>query len=117
MMKPQHWPATTFRWEDFADGGRICRPVNTDVSDTLGGGLVELRASRIPWTVRYDELLYVIDGHLSLEANDRSFEAHSGDLIWLPEGTAIVYGTPSWTRFLWVLYPADWALRSKDVPS
>ncbi|HEY0775154.1 MAG TPA: hypothetical protein VGD51_13780 [Nocardioidaceae bacterium] len=26
----------------------------------------------------------------------------------MPKGSSITFGTPSWTRFLYVTYPADW---------
>jgi ethanolamine utilization protein EutQ len=31
-----------------------------------------------------------------------------GDVIAVPKGSSITFGTPSWARFLYVTYPVDW---------
>ena len=28
--------------------------------------------------------------------------------MYVPKGSSITFGTPSWTRFVYVTFPADW---------
>ena len=36
-------------------------------------------------------------------------EGKPGDVIYLPKGSKVVFGTPSRTKIFYVTYPADWA--------
>jgi len=94
----------------------IARPVTDAISPTLGAGLVRMTRGRIPWTVRYDEVIYVVDGELIIDHDGTSTVAGPGDVVFLREWTPIAYRTESQTTFFWALYPADWRT-SRPVPS
>jgi len=32
----------------------------------------------------------------------------TGDVIYIPKGSSITFGTPSWTRFVYVVFPVNW---------
>ena len=34
--------------------------------------------------------------------------AKAGDIMYVPKGSKITFGTPSWTKFVYVTFPADW---------
>ena len=74
----------------------------------MAAGVMSLREGSFPWTLDYDEVEYVIEGELHITTADQAVVGHPGDVIAVPKGFSITFGTPSWTRFLYVTYPADW---------
>ena len=76
-------------------------------SPRLGAGLMEVRGSDFPWELGYDEVDYVIDGHLTVVCGDRRAEAGPGQVLLLPKGSRIRFQA-DYARFLYVTYPANW---------
>ena len=31
-----------------------------------------------------------------------------GDVFYVPKGSSITFGTPSWAKFVYVTFPANW---------
>lgn len=77
-------------------------------SPRLGCGIMEMERSTFPWTLRYDEIDYVISGCLTIYMNDRSVTAKPGEAIFIPKDSSILFSASEKTRFLYVTYPADW---------
>lgn len=75
----------------------------------MAAGVMSLRQGSFPWTLDYDEMEYVIEGELHITTADQLVVGRPGDVIAVPKGSSITFGTPSSTRFLYVTYPADWA--------
>ena len=75
----------------------------------MAAGVMSLRQGSFPWTLDYDEVEYVIEGELHITTADQLAVGRPGDVIAVPKGSSITFGTPSWARFLYVTYPADWA--------
>ncbi len=75
----------------------------------MAAGVMSLRQGSFPWTLDYDEVEYVLEGELHITTTEERAVGRPGDLIAVPRGSNITFGTPSWTRFLYVTYPADWA--------
>ena len=75
----------------------------------MAAGMMSLREGSFPWTLDYDEVEYVIEGELHITTADKKVVGRPGDVIAVPRGSSITFGTPSWARFLYVTYPADWA--------
>lgn len=75
----------------------------------MAAGVLSLREGSFPWDLDYDEVEYVIEGELHITTADQRVVGRPGDVIAVPRGSSITFGTPSWTRFLYVTYPADWA--------
>jgi ethanolamine utilization protein EutQ len=75
----------------------------------MAAGVMSLRAGAFPWTLDYDEIEYVLEGELHITRGDALVVGRPGDVIAVPKGSSITFGTPSWARFLYVTYPADWA--------
>lgn len=61
-----------------------------------------------PWTLTYDEIDVVLEGELHIRHQGKTVIGLPGDVIFIPKGSAIEFGTPSAVRFLYVTYPADW---------
>ncbi len=74
----------------------------------MAAGVMSLRAGSFPWTLDYDEVEYVLEGELHITCGDELVVGRPGDVIAVPKGTSITFGTPSWARFLYVTYPSDW---------
>lgn len=76
----------------------------------LGSGLSVLSNARIDWTVRYDEVLIVLEGVLRVHTPEGVMEAGPRDSIWLPAGTAVTYEAEH-ALLAYAIHPADWAER------
>lgn len=74
----------------------------------MAAGVMSLREGSFRWTLDYDEIEYVLEGELHITRGDERVVGRPGDVIAVPRGSAITFGTPSWARFLYVTYPADW---------
>jgi len=77
-------------------------------SPRLGCGIMEMEHTTFPWTLQYDEIDYVISGHLTIHCCGRSVTAGPGELILIPKGSSIQFSVSEKARFLYVTYPADW---------
>ena len=89
----------------------IARLVGPDLSKTMGVGLATFDGCSIEWTVLYDEMIVVIEGLFRLRAGKQVFEGRPGDVIWIPERTAIVYEGEK-SVVCYALYPVDWKKRN-----
>jgi ethanolamine utilization protein EutQ len=75
----------------------------------MAAGVMSLREGCFPWDLDYDEVEYVIEGELHITTADQRVVGRPGDVIAVPKGSSITFGTPSWAKFLYVTYPADWS--------
>ncbi len=75
----------------------------------MSAGVMSLREGSFPWTLDYDEVEYVLEGELHITTGDQVAVGRPGDVIAVPKGSSITFGTPSWAKFLYVTYPADWS--------
>lgn len=78
-------------------------------SPRLGCGVMEMKQTTFDWTLNYDEIDYVIEGHLDIVINGSIVSADAGELILIPKGSTIKFSVPNYARFIYVTYPADWA--------
>ena len=123
---PIDWPPRAPRLVHVADVARmplgpfpapIDRPamderlrdvVGADDGLPMAAGVLSLRAGSFPWHLDYDEIEYVLEGVLEITAGQEKVVGQPGDIIAIPKGTSITFGTPSWAKFLYVTYPANW---------
>ena len=78
-------------------------------SPRLGAGIMEMKETTFDWTLNYDEIDYVIEGHLDIIIDGRKVSADAGEMILIPKGSKIQFSVPNYARFIYVTYPADWA--------
>ncbi|MDR1580972.1 MAG: cupin domain-containing protein [Synergistaceae bacterium] len=78
-------------------------------SPRIGAGIMELDHTSLAWTLTYDEIDYVISGTLEIVIDGRKVTAGEGGVILIPKGSSIIFSTPDHARFLYVVYPANWA--------
>jgi ethanolamine utilization protein EutQ len=74
----------------------------------VAAGVMSLREGSFPWELTYDEVQLVLEGELHLGTDSGTVVGLPGDVLYVPKGTRLTFGTPSWTRFLYVTYPAEW---------
>ena len=81
---------------------------------SLGGGWVHMDGSDElrEWTLKYDEVLYVVRGEAEVEEKGgRTVVARPGQAILIGEGTTVTYRAHGDTLVFFVLNPRDWDKR------
>ena len=94
-----------FEYGEMAQVAGVC---GSDDGTELGVGWGRLTNARIPWTIRYDEVLTVFEGELKLHAAGQIHVLGPRDCIWLPSGTELVYEAES-ALIHFAIHPANWA--------
>lgn len=74
----------------------------------MTAGYMTLTCGTFPWSLDYDEVQIVLEGELHIGTLDGVKVGRPGDILYVPKGSHITFGTPSWTRFAYVTFPADW---------
>ncbi|MBX4261858.1 cupin domain-containing protein [Clostridium estertheticum] len=83
--------------------------VTLEESPRLGCGLMEMKETRFDWTLKYDEIDYVIDGTLEVNIEGRKVIANKGEIILIPKNSKIEFSAPNYAKFMFVTYPANWS--------
>lgn len=87
---------------------RLLDVVTSAHGSPMAGGIMSFRAGSFPWTLDYDELDYVIEGELHIGTPQGTVIGLPGDVLYIPKGSSITFGTPEWTKFFYVTFPAEW---------
>ena len=78
-------------------------------SPSLGCGLMVMEDTTFPWTLNYAEMDYVIEGRLTVLINGQAVTAGPGEVLYIPRGSSIQFSVTGKARFLYFVYPANWA--------
>jgi ethanolamine utilization protein EutQ len=82
--------------------------VVTQDRSPMGAGYMSLDKGEMQWTLTYDEIDIVLEGELVITRGHEQVRGKTGDVIYIPKGSNITFGTPSWTRFVYVVFPVNW---------
>ena len=82
--------------------------VVTEDRSPMGAGYMSLDRGEMQWTLTYDEIDIVLEGELVITRGSEQVRGKTGDVIYIPKGSSITFGTPSWTRFVYVVFPVNW---------
>jgi ethanolamine utilization protein EutQ len=82
--------------------------VVTQDRSPMGAGYMSLDKGEMQWTLTYDEIDIVLEGELVITRGHEQVRGKTGDVIYIPKGSSITFGTPSWTRFVYVVFPVNW---------
>lgn len=74
----------------------------------MAAGYMALDKGEFPWSLSYDEVDIILEGELVIKRNDITVHGKSGDVIFIPKGSGITFGTPTNVRFIYVAFPANW---------
>ena len=101
---------STVKCEPFngAKGVYLKDIVSLEEAPRMGAGIMELDKTSFEWTLTYDEYDYVIEGELEIEIDGRVVCGKEGDIIYIPKGSHIHFQTPSFARYAYFVYPANW---------
>lgn len=75
----------------------------------MSAGFLVIQDSKFDWELTYEEIDYVIEGTLTVEINEKVYTAYPGDVLFIPSGSKVVWGSPDKARMFYVTYPANWA--------
>ncbi|MEO7468687.1 MAG: cupin domain-containing protein [Sphingobium limneticum] len=90
----------------------VGRAIDASLSSTMGAGFGRFDGCAIEWTLLYDEIVYVIAGTFTVTVDGELHAAHAGDVMWIPEGTSVIYGGEA-AHIFYAVQPGNWAeLRS-----
>lgn len=115
MSTDQKTPPRVARFDALTFEPRFAFPQMCEVVEVAGladrselsGGFARFTAAEIPWQVRYDELILVLEGEFSVETPSGRMTAGPKDTIWLPAGTPVTYIAENALVF-YSLQPASW---------
>lgn len=82
--------------------------VTADDGSPVAVGYMTLTEGTFPWHLTYDEVQVVLEGELHIGTSDGVKIARPGDVLYVPKDSHITFGTPSWTKFVYVTFPANW---------
>ena len=74
----------------------------------LGSGFARMTGAEIPWTIKYDEVIVVLEGQLTVRTRECDHTAGPQECIWLPAGTELTYIAENALVF-YAIEPANWA--------
>ncbi len=74
----------------------------------MAAGYMAMERGEFPWTLTYSEIDVVLEGELVITRGSEVVHGGPGDCIFIPKGSKISFGTPTYARFVYVTYPADW---------
>lgn len=92
-------PGTNVRLKDV---------VVTQDRSPMGAGYMSLDQGEMAWSLTYDEIDIVLEGELVITRGTEQVRGGPGDTIYIPKGSSITFGTPSRTRFVYVVFPVNW---------
>ena len=102
-------------YSDITPGMEVSRGLTQAGFTTLGGGWVRMDGSGEleNWTLKYDEVLFVVRGEAEVEDSaGKKVAARPGEAILIGEGTTVTYRAKPDTLVFFVLNPRDWDERS-----
>lgn len=76
---------------------------------SMSAGFLTIDHSNFEWELTYEEMDYVIEGTLTVTINGKTFTAYPGDVLYVPSGSKVVWGSPDKVKLFYVTYPANWA--------
>lgn len=92
--EPKPIPFDQVPFRPRAEGGDMAMMsiiTGAEQGTELGTGFGRLKDAKLEWTVHYDEVILVLEGHLTVRTEVGVFELGQKDSIWLPKGTALIY--------------------------
>lgn len=93
---------------EYGDQAAVSVVTGSGEGTVLGTGFGRFTNAEIPWTTKYDEVLLVIEGHVTVRTPAGYLEAGPNDCIWLPNGTELTYIAKSALVF-YAIHPSNWA--------
>lgn len=78
-------------------------------NSNMGVGYMGWENAFFPWTLCYDEVNVVLEGEFHVKTEAGTTIGKPGDIIFIPKGSSVEFGTPTHVRYVYITYPAEWA--------
>ena len=75
----------------------------------ISAGFLVIDHSEFAWELTYEEIDYVIEGTLTVTIDGKKYTANAGDVLFVPSGSKVFWGSPDKARVFYATYPANWA--------
>jgi ethanolamine utilization protein EutQ len=75
----------------------------------ISAGFLVIDHSSFEWELTYEEIDYVIEGTLTVTIDGKTYMAKAGDVLFVPSGSKVIWGSPDKARVFYATYPANWA--------
>jgi len=98
---------------EYGDQAQVAQLCGAEDGSKLGAGLVRMTKSSIPWTIKYDEFILVLEGTFTVVTDNDELVANAMDAMWLPAGTSLTYKSDK-ALLLYAIHPTDWATRNES---
>ncbi|MEH7504689.1 cupin domain-containing protein [Neobacillus drentensis] len=76
---------------------------------SMSAGFLTIEKSSFEWELSYEEIDYVIEGTVTVSINGKTYTAYPGDVLYVPSGSKVVWGSPDKAKIFYTTYPANWA--------
>jgi len=73
----------------------------------MTSGLTRLTDSAFDWTFAVNEVLYIIEGRLSVTLTAETLDLDPGDMAYFSEGEQARFAAQGEALYLWVTYPTE----------
>lgn len=83
--------------------------VNIRESNNMGAGFMSIDHSDFAWKLNYEEFDYIVEGHLNITINGKTYSGEKGDVFFIPKDSDIVWNAPDYCKIFYTTFPANWA--------
>ena len=70
---------------------RIARLIGSDISNSMGGGVVIYERLMVDWDLPFDEVIIVLEGAMRIRCQGKTYDCGPGDVAWFPAHTPLTY--------------------------
>lgn len=103
----------TVRMDDFdtgTPGAKVgFQELVSQHESKMSAGFLTIDHSTFAWKLPYEEIDYVISGTVSVEIDGQTFVGRAGDVLFVPAGSDVVWGSPDNAKIFYTTYPSNWA--------
>lgn len=86
----------------------IADVITSDDNSSMAAGYMAWENAFFPWTLNYDEVDVILEGELHIRCQGETTIGKTGDIMFIPKGSSIEFGTPTKVRFAYIAWPANW---------
>lgn len=83
-----------------------CQEIISKDESSMSAGLLTIDHSKFDREIVYEEINYVIEGTLTVTIDGKTLTANSGDIIYIPSGSKVTWGSSDKAKVLYVTYPS-----------
>ena len=92
---------------EYGHMAKVAQTCGEQDGSMLATGFARFKNAHIPWTIKYDEVLTVIEGDMQVHIGDDVYKLAERDSLWLPAGTELVYVSQQ-ALVAYAIHPSNW---------